>query len=61
MPILTVQGARCRGKLARMKLHQLKIDFNAEQDRLLKGNTVVIISSISAGENVVDAVQMRVV
>jgi pyruvate kinase len=31
------------------------------QNRLQAGNTVVIISSISAGEQVVDAVQMRVV
>jgi pyruvate kinase len=32
-----------------------------EQDLLHRGNTVVIISSISAGEQIVDAVQMRVV
>jgi pyruvate kinase len=32
-----------------------------EQKRLQSGNTVVIISSISAGEQIVDAVQMRVV
>jgi len=32
-----------------------------EQNRLHKGNTVVVISSISAGEQIVDAVQMRVV
>ena len=31
------------------------------QDLLHRGNTVVIISSISAGEQIVDAVQMRVV
>ena len=31
-----------------------------EQKRLAKGNTVVIISSVSAGEQVADAVQMRV-
>jgi len=31
------------------------------QGRLLKGNTVVIISSITVGEQIVDAVQMRVV
>jgi pyruvate kinase len=33
----------------------------AEQGRLRPDNTVVIISSISAGEQIVDAVQMRVV
>src|SRR5437870_4151899 len=32
-----------------------------EQKRLHKGNTAVVISSISAGEQIVDAVQMRVV
>jgi pyruvate kinase len=33
----------------------------AEQGRLRPGNTVVIISSILVGEQIVDAVQMRVV
>jgi pyruvate kinase len=37
------------------------LDTLVEQNLLHRGNTVVIISSISAGEQVVDAVQMRVV
>jgi pyruvate kinase len=40
---------------------ELAIKTLVEQDRLHQGNTVVIISSISAGEQIVDAVQMRVV
>ena len=40
---------------------ELAIKTLIEQDRLHTGNTVVIISSISAGEQIVDAVQMRVV
>ena len=40
---------------------ELALKTLAEQGRLQPGNTVVIISSISAGEQVVDAVQMRVV
>jgi pyruvate kinase len=40
---------------------ELALKTLAEEGRLNQGNTVVIISSISAGEQVVDAVQMRVV
>ncbi len=39
---------------------ELGVQKLVEQKRLAKGNTVVIISSISAGEQNVDAVQMRV-
>jgi len=40
---------------------ELALKTLAEQGRLSQGNSVVIISSISAGEQVVDAVQMRIV
>jgi pyruvate kinase len=40
---------------------ELAIQTLLEQKRLHKGNTIVVISSISAGEQIVDAVQMRVV
>jgi pyruvate kinase len=40
---------------------ELALKTLTEQGRLSQGNTVVIISSISAGEQIVDAVQMRVV
>jgi len=40
---------------------ELALKTLVEQGRLHEGNTVVIISSISAGEQIVDAVQMRVV
>jgi pyruvate kinase len=43
------------------KTIELAIKTLVEQDRLHTGNTVVIVSSISAGEQIVDAVQMRVV
>ena len=40
---------------------ELALKTLVQQMRLQHGNTVVIISSISAGEQIVDAVQMRVV
>jgi hypothetical protein len=40
---------------------ELAIKTLVECGRLSGGNTVVIISSISAGEQVVDAVQMRAI
>ena len=40
---------------------ELAIRTLVEQKRLHKGNTTVVISSISAGDQIVDAVQMRVV
>jgi pyruvate kinase len=40
---------------------ELAVKKLVEQDLLHRGNTTVIISSISAGEQTVDAVQMRVV
>jgi pyruvate kinase len=40
---------------------ELALQTLTREGRLNQGNTVVIISSISAGEQVVDAVQMRVV
>jgi len=40
---------------------ELALKTLLQQKRLHPGNTVVIISSISAGEQIVDAVQMRVV
>jgi pyruvate kinase len=40
---------------------ELAMKTLVEQERLHPGNTVVIVSSISAGEQIVDAVQMRVV
>src|SRR5205085_886314 len=40
---------------------ELALRTLVEQKRLTKGNTTVIISSISAGEQIVDAVQMRIV
>ena len=40
---------------------ELALNSLVEQNHLHRGNTVVIISSISAGEQIVDAVQMRVV
>jgi len=43
------------------KTIELALKTLVEEGRLRQGNTVVIISSISAGEQVVDAVQMRVV
>src|SRR5882762_3341583 len=43
------------------KTIELALKTLVEQGRLRQGNTVVIISSISAGEQIVDAVQMRVV
>jgi pyruvate kinase len=43
------------------KTIELAVKTLVEQGRLREGNTVVIISSISAGEQIVDAVQMRVV
>jgi pyruvate kinase len=43
------------------KTIELALKTLVEQGRLREGNTVVIISSISAGEQIVDAVQMRVV
>jgi len=43
------------------KTIELAIKTLLQEKRLHPGNTVVIISSISAGEQIVDAVQMRVV
>jgi len=40
---------------------ELALKTLVQEGRLCEGNTVVIISSISAGEKIVDAVQMRVV
>jgi len=40
---------------------ELALRTLVQNERLHRGNTVVIISSISAGEQLVDAVQMRVV
>jgi pyruvate kinase len=40
---------------------ELAIRTLVEQKRLHKGNTAVVISSITAGDQIVDAVQMRVV
>jgi pyruvate kinase len=43
------------------KTIELALKTLVGQGRLREGNTVVIISTISAGEQIVDAVQMRVV